>query len=69
MNYRTFEEQVHSAKRTVLVNLLKHKGDKDVANIDKTLVVCSALTNYIKLLFERYMQYSTYIVQCHVTLL
>ena len=27
------------------LNTIKHKGDTDVANIDKILVVCSALTN------------------------
>ena len=27
------------------INLLKHKGDKTVANIDKILTVCAALTN------------------------
>ena len=27
------------------LNIIKHKGDTDVANIDKILVVCSALTN------------------------
>ena len=27
------------------VSLIKHKKDTDVANIDKLLVVCSALTN------------------------
>ena len=27
------------------LNIIKHEGDTDVANIDKILVVCSALTN------------------------
>ena len=27
------------------VNLLKHKDDQEVANIDKILTVCAALTN------------------------
>ena len=27
------------------VSLLKHKGDADLANIDKVFIVCSALTN------------------------
>lgn len=35
-------------KGPIPVNLLKHKGDTDVANIDKILVVCSALTNLHK---------------------
>ena len=35
-------------KGPVPVNLLKHRGDNDVANIDKILVVCSALTNLHK---------------------
>lgn len=30
------------------VSLLKHKGDADLANIDKVLIVCSALTNLSK---------------------
>ena len=30
------------------VNLLKHKSDADIANINKILVVCSALTNLHK---------------------
>ena len=32
-------------KGPIPVNLLKHKSDTDVANTDKILVVCSALTN------------------------
>ena len=27
------------------ISMIKHKGDTDVANIDKLLVVCSALVN------------------------
>ena len=27
------------------ISILKHKGDKKVANIDKILTVCAALTN------------------------
>ena len=27
------------------LNIIEHKGDTDVANIDKLLVVCSNLTN------------------------
>ena len=30
------------------VKLLKHKGDKEHANIDKILTVCGALTNLCK---------------------
>ena len=30
------------------VSLLKHKGDADLANTDKVLIVCSALTNLSK---------------------
>ena len=32
-------------KGTLSVSMLKHKDDVGVANIDKLLVVCSALTN------------------------
>ena len=32
-------------KGPIPISLLKHKGDKQVANIDKILTVCSALTN------------------------
>ena len=35
-------------KGPIPVNLLKHKSDTDVANTDKILVVCSALTNLHK---------------------
>ena len=35
-------------KGPIPVNLLKHKGDKDTANIDKILVVCSSFTNLHK---------------------
>ena len=35
-------------KGSIPVSLLKHKGDTDVANIDKLIIVCSALTNLSK---------------------
>ena len=35
-------------KGPIPVSLLKHKGDTDIANIDKLLIVCSALTNLNK---------------------
>ena len=35
-------------KGPIPVNLLKHKSDTDIANTDKILVVCSALTNLYK---------------------
>ena len=43
-------EQLMKNRYTILkgpmpLNIIKHKGDTDVANINKILVVCSALTN------------------------
>ena len=32
-------------KGTLSISMIKHKGDEDVANIDKLLLVCCALTN------------------------
>ena len=32
-------------KGTLSIDILKHSGDTQVANIDKILAVCSALTN------------------------
>ena len=33
---------------SISIKLLKHKGDKKYANIDKILTVCGALTNLCK---------------------
>ncbi len=35
-------------KGPIPISLLKHKGDTDFANIDKILLICSALTNLSK---------------------
>ena len=44
-----FKNKYTLLKGPIPVNLLKqHKSDTDVANIDKILVVCSALTNLHK---------------------
>lgn len=40
------------------LNIIEHKGDTDVANIDKVLVVCSALTNLGEPIMSVFMYYS-----------
>ena len=46
MNHWLAEKPIHNP---LPVSLLMHKGDADLANIDKVLIVCSALTNLSKL--------------------
>ena len=39
-------------KGPLLVNLLKHKHDKDIANIDKISAICASLTNLSESIVE-----------------